>query len=189
VFHAGDCGVTARCGTPCSRRTTSTQRADAEGVQVLQASWKDVVAALELEAKLLGDGTAWELSRVQEWWDAGVETAVVVKDGTALVSYACAMTLSPAAFDAIVSGSLNPEHLELAHTDVRGSHHWVGIVVTDEAYRGRGAGRLVLEALTNQLSGSFVADVYTEAGRVLLERLGWKQVLDAQHPIYVLAKS
>jgi hypothetical protein len=110
----------------------------------------------------------------------------VVKDGATLVAYACAMTLTPAAFDAVVSGSLNPEDLELAHGAVRGAHHWVGIVITDEAYHRRGAGRLALKTLTTQLPGSFVADVYTEAGRALLERLGWKKVLNTQHPIYVL---
>lgn len=150
----------------------------------LRAVWEDVVTALELEAVELGNDVAWDLERVRQWWDSGVETAFAIRDGDRLVAYACVMHLLPEAFEGIVSGSLDPADLKLTHTTTDATHHWLGIVITHPAYRNQGAGTLVLSALCDALSGQVVADVYSKQGRALLERTGWKLVRESPRPIY-----
>jgi GNAT superfamily N-acetyltransferase len=165
-------------GTHCSD--------DAACMQPGSATWDDVVDALALEAEQLGNDVAWDLDRVRQWWESGVETAFAVRDQEQLVSYACAMHLLPEAFDGIVTGRLDPSNLDLAHTTLDAAHHWLGIVITHPAYRNHGTGTAVLAALCNVLSGRIVADVYSEQGRALLERTGWVFVRTGDHPIYTL---
>lgn len=159
---------------------------DTTYMQPRLANWNDAVEALALEAALLGDDVAWGLDRKRQWWDAGVETAFVIRDFEQLVAYACAMQLLPEAFEDIVAGTLNPSNLELTHTTLNATHHWVGIVIVHPAYRNRGAGTAVLSALCAALQGSIVADVYSEQGRSLLERTGWMCTQEGEHPIYTL---
>ena len=149
------------------------------------AQWSDVLDALVLEAAALGDGVAWEDDRARAWWDTGAVTAVAVKDGPQLIAYASAMSISPETFNAIAEGQLDPTDLDLNHTDLARTHHWVGIVVTDPGHQGKGAGRLALEELSEALNGQCIADVYSEGGRALVEQLGWCKVRDGEHPIYV----
>ena len=155
-------------------------------MQPRPAVWKDVVDALALESAQLGEDVAWDLGRVREWWDSGVETAYVIRDQDRLVTYACVMHLLPETFDQIISGTLEPADLKLAHTILKAEHHWLGSVVTHPEYRNRGAGTTVLSALCATLSGRVVADVYSEQGRSLLERLGWRLVRPGVHPVYAL---
>ena len=155
-------------------------------MQPQRATWEDVVDALALEAEQLGNDVAWDLDRVRQWWDSGVETAFAVRDRDQLVAYACVMHLLPEAFEGIVTGSLDPSNLELTHTTMDAAHHWLGIVVTHPAYRNRGTGTAVLAALCAALRGHIVADVYSDQGLALLERTGWVFVRDGEHPIYTL---
>lgn len=154
-------------------------------MRVDPAQWPDVVAALALEAEALGDGVAWDVDRVRAWWDTGTVTAVAVKEGSQLIAYASAASITPEAFGAIAQGQLDPEDLELDHAGPEHTHHWVGIVITDPAHRGKGAGRRALDWLTGVVDGECIADVYSEGGRALVEKLGWRKVRDGQHPIYV----
>lgn len=149
------------------------------------AQWFDVLEALILEAESLGEGVAWEIDKVRACWDTGAVTAVAVKDGSHLIAYASAMSISPETLNAIVEGRLNPTEIGLEHADVARTHHWIGIVVTALEHRGKGAGRLALEELVGALNGKCIADVYSEGGRALVERLGWRKVRDGEHPIYI----
>ena len=110
-------------------------------------------------------------------------TAVAVKDGSQLIAYASAMSISPATFNAIAEGRLDPTDLD--HTDLARTHHWVGIVVTDPDHQSKGAGRLALEELVGALNGQCIAGVYSEGGKALVEKLGWRKVRDGNHPIYI----
>jgi len=157
-------------------------------VEVQRASWEDVVAALELEAETLGSDVAWDLDRVFKWWEAGVETAVVIKDHEQLLAYACAMHITSQAYTNIAEGDLDPEMLELSNTERDSGNYWVGIVIVDTKHRRRGLGLQVLTELTETLEGRFVADVYTDGGRALVETAGWTLLLDGVKPIYGVAK-
>lgn len=156
-------------------------------MKVEPAVWNDVLTALALEAAALGEGVAWDEDRLVEWWNAGVQTAVVIKEGADLVAYAGAMHLRQDAFEAIASGDLNPEHLGMRHTQANSGWYWLGLVIVDPRYQRQGAGKLVMREIANRLKGEFVADVYSSGGRATLEAVGWRKVLDLEHPIYTMS--
>lgn len=151
-------------------------------MNVQPAPWEDVVRALELEAAELGDDAAWDLGRVKEWFDAGVVTALSIRENDRMVSYVSAVHLADGVFDAIVSGELDPERLELSHAVTQSDHHWIGIVITDPSQRGRGAASTVVQKMMSVCPGTFVADVYSTGGRAVFEKLGWARVREADHP-------
>jgi GNAT superfamily N-acetyltransferase len=154
-------------------------------MEVHQAEWKDVVGALSLEAASLGDGVAGSDERARAWWDAGLVNAVAARDGDRLCGYASAMQLSAETYQAIVDGELDPEDLELDSVSGCGPHYWVGIVIVDPEYQGRGLGTRLLSDLVSARAGRYVADVYSPGGEALVERLGWTRVRDGEHPLYV----
>lgn len=168
---------------PVACRSGGLPDTDTVVVIVRPARWGDVVRALELENEALGQGVAWDPSRVRSWWDADLLTAFAAETDGLLVGYASAARLDEGTFEAIVGGRLAPEELEVPR-NVDGGFFWVGIVLVLPEFQGRGVGAELLTRLVTSQPGRYVADVYSDAGAALVEKLGWVRVRDGQHPLY-----
>lgn len=141
-----------------------------------------MLRALELEKEMLGEGVAWQPSRVRVWWDAGRLRSYSALVEDQLVGYASAARLDEDTFKAIIEGNLAPEHLGPPQGS-GGDFFWVGIVLVVPDHQGR---RIGAELLTNLCGepGSYVADTYTTGGAKLVENLGWVRLRDGLHPLY-----